>query len=451
MLLTMLALSLFGFSQTSSEDFILLKTGELITGGFAKERFFKGTSLRMGDLTFKMREIKGFKRKGVYYENLSNKDYGIRLKAGAINLYQPVTSTKMTTASLKNNKIYYEIDKKNLYKFFIQKGDNSEAVKLKPSVLLDMVGTSKKAKKFALTYEHNEKKAKKVTAISVGLLGVGLVSLGGAAATSNSVLAATGGVSILGGLVGGLLVNPIKHKNPDNMKKAIDAFNKENQSDNKVEVNKVTTVKAEDKKRETMISDGLQDYDQKLSKRTNWNISVGGQGSYAFAKKYEYIEKNSTDLLIDKVSGFGAALYIYPKYTFVNTKKMSLSLGVPFAILYSIDVPLMFDINIGNEAKKVLDKKMGFYTGIGLGWQRTKGILIDTRYKSTGQIGPLVEDEKYAPINTVGPTAHVGVSFPVKTNIFGAERSIINGYRIAFKKSLNNSNDFISISTFYKF
>lgn len=222
---------LSSIAQETYSDYVLLNSGEKVVGNFARQGWFTGRALKLDDKRFKMNEVNEFQKDGIHYNNIENKYYAIRIKQGPINLYQPITSSNMTSVNTKKGTITYEIEKKHLRTFFLQKGDEQKALRLKPSVLYDMVKNNTKAKKMANLCIEKEKQGKKFSYIAWGLFGASIACLTTGVATAPgkaSTPLALGGVVLLGGTATfGLMSRAVRFKNIENFKKTVDTYNKE--------------------------------------------------------------------------------------------------------------------------------------------------------------------------------------------------------------------------------
>lgn len=100
-------------------------------------------------------------------------------------------------------------------------------------------------------------------------------------------------------------------------------------------------------------------------------------------------------------------LSYFPRVTFLETEKTSLSIGVPLGIgfgmysqldenygddgiYFSFDVPLVLDYNIGCNSSRENDDNFGGFFGVGFGYQKVS--ISQTEYANYdgGSYGPMV-------------------------------------------------------------
>ncbi len=90
-----------------------------------------------------------------------------------------------------------------------------------------------------------------------------------------------------------------------------------------------------------------------------------------------------------------STLTYYPRYNFVENKNSSISLGMPLSVgiglfsttgnsdagvVFSYDLPLALDYNIGFKSTRVNPKKFGYFFGTGFGYSKTN--LSSSRYSN---------------------------------------------------------------------
>lgn len=100
-------------------------------------------------------------------------------------------------------------------------------------------------------------------------------------------------------------------------------------------------------------------------------------------------------------------LSYFPRVTFMESEKSSLSVGVPFGIgfgmysqmdetsnddgiYFSFDVPLVLDYNIGCNSSRENEDNFGGFFGVGFGYQKVSISQTESGDYDGGNYGPLV-------------------------------------------------------------
>lgn len=124
-----------------------------------------------------------------------------------------------------------------------------------------------------------------------------------------------------------------------------------------------------------------------------------------------------------KASVSGGLTYS-PRFNFLETETLSLSVGIPFSagisgsysyntydgeentLGFMLNAPLMLNLNIGAGSTKENESRFGFFVGAGFGYHHS-----DFNIDVTDDYGGYYEDSKS--INTFGPAGNAGVRFAV--------------------------------------
>ncbi|MFB6454344.1 outer membrane beta-barrel protein [Chitinophaga sp. Hz27] len=152
-------------------------------------------------------------------------------------------------------------------------------------------------------------------------------------------------------------------------------------------------------------------------------VALAFMGHQAFSQGFKH--GIGTGLLISKPSdadadGLATILYT-PRYHFQVGPTSSVSLGIPMTfgfaggfnwgsngntsdIAVGVNLPLMFDYNIGAGALNGLHKRAGFFVGAGFGWHYMYHSYDNTYYEN----GNYSYNE-----SGVGPAANIGARFHV--------------------------------------
>ncbi|NIG55257.1 hypothetical protein [Chitinophaga sp. Cy-1792] len=158
-------------------------------------------------------------------------------------------------------------------------------------------------------------------------------------------------------------------------------------------------------------------------KKVIFFVLLAFMGNHAFSQGFKH--GIGTGFLISKPAAADAdglvTLLYNPRYHFAVGPTSSVSLGVPMtfgfaggfnwsdngnssSVALGVNIPLMFDYNIGAGALNGLHKKSGFFIGAGFGWHYMYHNYDYSYYDNYG----LSTSESGA-----GPAANIGVRFHV--------------------------------------
>jgi hypothetical protein len=210
------------------KSFVQTKDGNITEASEVKLRspFIGKSTIELdNEVKIPVKEVLAYQNNTAYYRNI-NGQFAPRITKGLINMYMTTqTYTEFQTSPTGRGS---GTRTRTRYNYWLQKGDQSEAVSFSPDVTRQYVSDYAPAMEFMDLYDHTQKKVKTWSIINTTAVFGGLILAGTLGAQNNDAskaIGATGAGLFFGGIINGFVNKVRKGKNYKNLELAVAEYN----------------------------------------------------------------------------------------------------------------------------------------------------------------------------------------------------------------------------------